>query len=251
MEKRITGEKVRIDENSVHSFFDNRQNKKLPHRYNYVNYQDSNPELVLERDKIEKERVGKYFPVGADDFILDIGCGVGRWGDLIIPLLKKGRYVGVDYTQYFIDIAKEQFAGNAQSVFLQGLFQDIELILKKSGEYRKYSRILVNGVLMYINDSSVEGCFNAVDNLLEEGGILYIRETAGMKERLTLQNFYSEDLTADYTVIYRSLHEYSGWLSKYFLSGGEYALIACGPTWDDAVDYMKQTSNWFWVLQKK
>lgn len=250
MDNRITGQKVPIDELSVHAFFDNRQNKKLPHRYNYVNYQDNNPELVFERDKKEKERVGKYFPISSDDFILDIGCGVGRWGDLIIPILAKGRYVGVDYTQYFIDIAKEHFAGSASSVFLQGMFQDIETVLKENNEYRKYSRILVNGVLMYMNDSSLEECLCSAGNLLGEEGILYIKETAGMKQRLTLKNYYSEELSADYTVIYRSLNEYTKLFSEHFFSGGGYALISCGPTWDDGADYRKQTANWFWIIQK-
>lgn len=55
MEKRIKGKIVDIKDQSTKDFFNNRKNKNLPHRYNYVNYQDDEPEKVLERDRIEKK----------------------------------------------------------------------------------------------------------------------------------------------------------------------------------------------------
>ena len=96
MGKRINSEVIDIDVQSTKAFFDNRKKKELPHRYNYVNYQDDKPEVALERDRIEKGKIERFIHFKESDYILDIGCGVGRWGDAIIPQLNSGKYVGVD-----------------------------------------------------------------------------------------------------------------------------------------------------------
>ena len=56
---RVKGKILEI--NGTHDFFDHRTDKVLPHRYNYVTYQDSNPVLALERDAFEKNKISKYF----------------------------------------------------------------------------------------------------------------------------------------------------------------------------------------------
>ncbi len=250
MEKRIVDKEVILDDRRVKSFFDNRENKKLPHRYNYVNYQDDNPSLAVERDKIEKERIKPYFHVDEDSMVLDIGCGVGRWGDEFVPELKQtGKYVGIDYTKFFIDIANNHFNDEKNASFLVGSFQNVCEVLKNSSEYRKYDRILINGVLMYINDRDIPQCLKSVEELLNTDGMLYIKESVGTNHRLTLNEFPSKELEADYSVIYRSLKEYSRLFTEYFLGMG-YTMIAAGATWDDYFDYEKETTNWYWILKK-
>lgn len=247
---RIKGDFLEISDDAVKEFFDNRKQKSLPHRYNYVNYQDNNPKLALERDRIEKEKVLKFFPVSGEDRVLDIGCGVGRWGDYVVPLLKSGRYVGVDYTEYFIELAEKQFSGNERAHFIKGSFQQLRQVLEEAGENERFSRILVNGVLMYMNDDDILSSLKSCDDLLEDHGLLYVKESAGISERLTLNKFYSEDLGVSYSVIYRSLKEYTDYLVKAFLCGG-YVLVACMPTWEDRIDYGAETSNYMWILKKE
>lgn len=248
-EERVIGKEVTLDEKDVKNFFDDRKNKKLPYRYNYVNYQDNHPEKVLVRDKIEKERITKYLSVNANDHVLDIGCGVGRWGDYIVPRLENGRYVGVDYTQYFIDLARQDFENDERATFINGRFQELSSCLKQNGEFREYNRILINGVLMYINDADLCVSFEEVEKLAGPECIIYLRESVGVKKRLTLNKFYSEELGARYSVIYRSISEYSSIISKYLLSKG-FFILACGPTWNDGIDYSCETDNWYWIIQR-
>lgn len=249
MSTRVIREKVEIDSGKVREFFENRRGKDLPHRYNYVNYQDGNPALAIERDGEEKAKVGKYLHFRGTDKVLDVGCGVGRWGDLVVPLLTTGRYVGVDYVEYFLDLAREHFQDNTVTRFCRGEFRDITEVLKENGVYEEYNVILLNGILMYINEGELTTCLRQADDLLRDGGLLYIKESVGMEERLTLKEFYSEELNAEYNVIYRSLKEYTAIISEYFLRR-EYTLLTCQATWDAVVDYDKETSNWFWILKK-
>ena len=140
MGKRINSEVIDIDVQSTKAFFDNRKKKELPHRYNYVNYQDDKPEVALERDRIEKGKIERFIHFKESDYILDIGCGVGRWGDAIIPQLNSGKYVGVDYTQDFIDIAENHFQ-NMKSKFICAPFQTLKTSLEKEKILREYDVI--------------------------------------------------------------------------------------------------------------
>ena len=39
--------------------------------------------------------------IQSENSVLDIGCGVGRWGDEIVKILKTGKYIGIDYSKEF------------------------------------------------------------------------------------------------------------------------------------------------------
>ena len=247
---RVKGDSVLIDNGDVSCFFKNRIKKELPHIYNLVNYQDDNPELVLKRDKLEKEKVGKFFKISPDDYVLDIGCGVGRWGDAVIPTLEEGKYVGVDYTEEFVKIVAQRFMPyKRNSAFITGSFQELSETLIKNKEDHKYTKIIINGVLMYINDKDIKKCLGSLNDFMDESVEIYIKESVGIKERLTLRNYYSNELTSTYNAIYRSLCEYNEFFTNILLPMG-FTNIICGPTWDDGIDYSKETSNWFWIFKR-
>ena len=131
MEKnqRIKNEKIHIDDKQVKKFFDDRVNKKLPYLLNYTNYQDNHPELVLERDKYEKQRIEPLLNLQSDSRVLDIGCGVGRWGKHVLRRISsKGCYTGVDYSDGLLKLAGENlnfFRGGDNCLFYKGDFQEI------------------------------------------------------------------------------------------------------------------------------
>ena len=177
-DERISGKSVHIDDETVHSFFEERTSKKLPHRYNYVIYQDSNPDLALERDAYEKKKMLPLLDLRSDSRVLDIGCGVGRWGDAVVKVISDGRYVGVDYSKDFLEIAKENLPSD-KCRLLSGSFQELSSILESSGETEKYNAILINGVLMYLNDEDLISCMKTAADLLKENGVVYIKESVG------------------------------------------------------------------------
>ena len=57
-ESRLKGSRVDIDYQDTLNFFNGRGNgKPLKHKYNYVLFQDDNPELAVERDLYEKKKI--------------------------------------------------------------------------------------------------------------------------------------------------------------------------------------------------
>lgn len=250
LEDRIVGTAVAINDLNTRSFFEKRTQKKLPHRYNYVIYQDANPELALERDVYEKEKIGGLLDLKYDDLVLDIGCGVGRWGDEVIKYLTQGKYVGIDYSGELLKIAEQNFKDTDKCCFVQGSFQNVEQVLKEHEQAIEYDKILINGVLMYINDEEISNCLESVNHLLKKNGRIYIKESVGIQKRFTLKDFYSEELSSNYNAIYRGLKEYEE-LFKQSFSSQKYDVISNGVTWHKEQENRKETTSYYWIFKKK
>lgn len=247
--ERVAGTSVHIDNERTKEFFESRTDKKLPHRYNYVIYQDNNPELALERDKYEKQHMKEMLDIQPENSVLDIGCGVGRWGDEIVKILKTGKYIGIDYSREFLQIAEQNLADSGKCFFAQGTFQNIEQVLDEHGWKRAYDRIFINGVLMYINDEEIGECLKSVDALLAQHGKIYIKESVGVLKRFTLKDFYSSELGSCYNAIYRALQEYEELFKVYFPTE-KYEVQFSGTTWQQQQENRKETTSYYWVIKK-
>lgn len=247
---RIIDQKVDIDITTVHNFFDNRVNKKLFHRYNLVNYQDDHPELALQRDKAEKAKILPYIKPDSSSRILDIGCGVGRWGDELVQQLSDGIYVGVDYSQNLIDVAKKAALDDNSSnkrKYYVGSFQQIKNVLQTNGETDLFDIIIVNGVMVYINDCDVYNCINSITDLIKPNGRIYIKESVGVDSRYTLKDIYSNELTSNYSAIYRSIKEYRELFTNCFSA---YKLVSEGETFaENGLNNRKETTSYYWIYE--
>ena len=241
---RVKGERVAIDEVAVKAFFSHRHEKKLPHRLNYTNYQDAHPDLALERDAAEKEKILPLLSLHPGMRVLDIGCGVGRWCEAV--LAAGADYVGVDYTQSFLDIAAEAQPAGSHCTWVCSDFQHVEEALQKAKIAMPFDCILVNAVFMYINDEDIPICLSQADRLLARGGMIYLRESVSHTDRLTLDSIYSEELTSDYSAIYRSIQEYASYWNDY-LPG--YRILKEDERQRELV-IRKETTSYAWLLQK-
>lgn len=105
---RIIGRKEDISYDSVAQFFEQRGNRRLKHKYNYVIYLDDSPEVAIQRDKQVKELLGQKLNIERGMTVLDIGCGIGRWGEWFCP--KGVCYVGIDGNAKMIERAEENLA---------------------------------------------------------------------------------------------------------------------------------------------
>lgn len=244
-DSRIYGKEIALDSQKVHDFWMHRIEKKLPYDYNLVNFQDRNPERAIKRDRIEKDKIRCFLSIKPGDSFLDIGCGIGRWCDEILPLLETGRYVGIDYTEAFIRKATYRYKDDSRCFFFQGDFLNLNEVLKQNGIDFKFDKVFINGVLMYINDSDIGKCLSNLNHCIKDGGIVYVKESVGMKQRMTLSDYYSDELDANYSVIYRTIHQYETAFDSYI---DNKVIYACGPTFEDSIDYQCETSNWFWVM---
>lgn len=252
MEKtgRIINAEIDVDDEQVHNFFDNRVKKKLYHRYNLVNYQDNNPTLALERDKQEKGKITPLLNISGNMRILDIGCGVGRWGDELVPYLVNGIYVGVDYSEHLIQVAQKAAEDNGSAEkrkYCVGSFQNLEKILSDQNVKSPFDLIIINGVLMYINDCDLEQCLGILPELLSETGRIYTKESVGIYDRLTLKDIYSEELSSQYSAIYRSKKEYDNIFGKHF---SNMIIISEGDTFDNNnLHNRKETTSYYWIFE--
>ncbi|WP_314620303.1 class I SAM-dependent methyltransferase [uncultured Selenomonas sp.] len=250
--ERVRGKKISLDTDKVKEFFDARRKKELPYLYNYTNYQDNRPELALERDRAEKARIAPLLDVDKEALILDIGCGVGRWGDeFAAHLVGKGRYIGVDYSEGILQLAKEHAEKRRNFEFYCACFQEICRALPLKYQGRIFDRILVNGVLMYINDDDLRACLESVKQLLADGGVVYIKESVSCGARLTLNQIYSEELTHDYSAIYRGIGEYEALWKEHFPADEGWKIASHGEVWDSALSSRRETTSYFWLVQRQ
>ena len=246
-EKRIKGGKYKIRD--MQDFFEKRAARKLSHRYSYSIYHDNAPEVAMERDEFEKKKILPFLNMKAEDMILDIGCGVGRWADAFLPLLSSGKYVGVDFSSSVLDIAKEHFGEDDRLSFLRGSFQELIPVLDNASLAVPYDIIMINGVLMYINDDEINDCLSCIKTLLGKNGTVYIKESIGVEERFTLKDFYSDEMKTEYSAIYRSKDEYTVLLDETF-DEKNYKKINEGFTWEGINWDRKETESYYWIIRR-
>lgn len=203
---RIYDGKVELDSQSVKSFFEERGRSLNPaNPLTSVMYQDHNPELAKARDAHEKAEVLPLLRLAASDTVLDLGCGIGRWADVLAERVK--RYHGIDFSTALIAQAQARHAAPHLS-FQQLAVEDVSpASLNAEGDF---SRILIAGVLLYLNDSQLEQALRGASACAASQSMLYLREPIALEQRLTLKEFWSEELGATYNAIYRTraeLHE--------------------------------------------
>lgn len=248
---RIVDENVALDTESVKGFFDRRIQKKLPYLCNYVNYQDAHPEVAVKRDRFEKERILPLLSLRPGIRVLDIGCGVARWAEALLPFVSEnGVYVGVDFSEEILSLAKEHFHQEKNCHFFCAAFQDLLDKLPPALLEKKFQLILINGVFMYINDQDISVCCRNVHKLLDADGMIYLKESVGIHHRLTLDKIYSEELGSQYSAIYRSIEEYNEIVKNDFLDRG-YQQLYAEELWKDQLKVRKETTAYFWLLKKQ
>lgn len=199
---RVNGTKVELDESVVRSFFDRRGATADPQKiYTSVLYQDSSPQLAAQRDAFEKVKIEPLLALDSTCRVLDVGCGVGRWADEIHPTVKA--YVGVDASANMIEVARQRRLEPHVSFFALPAEE-----LGKLPDMEAFDRVIIAGLLIYMNDNQVYRFLEALTGRVGEFCKIYLREPVAMRERLTLQGYWSKELSAEYNAIYRTRHEY-------------------------------------------
>lgn len=211
---RILGEKKNISYDDVKNFFDERGSQEKKHIYNYVMYLDDKPEVAIKRDKQGKERMSKLISVTPDMKVLDVGCGVGRWGEFFLE--KGAYYVGVDGNSKMIERAEDNLKNYNNKNLIVSNLQNMEQALINSEISTKFDIIFVSGVFMYLNDEDCLNVMKTMAKLSAENAVVCIIESMSNDERLTLDKFYSGELNQNYSAIYRTISEYKELMNNAF-----------------------------------
>lgn len=249
MAGRVYGEKVDIDYGSTLSFFESRgDGKELGSKYNYVLFQDDEPGIAVERDRQEKEKICSALDWEGGGTVLDIGCGIGRWGEAV---LEKGwKYTGIDYSRKLLGIAEENLKGyGGMKTLLHGSFQEFKETFLKEGVERKFQKVFINGVMMYVNDEDLEKGLSDILEACSDKCQVYLKESMAAGERLTLDRFHSESLSQDYTAIYRSITEYKELVGRYFIQDG-FVIKEEGALFEEGLRNRKETLDYYFILER-
>ena len=236
MDNRIYGEIVDIDSESVQNFYDCRaQNVSGNTPYSAVLLSDHAPELIEEQMKIEEELLFPRLKISTQSRVLDIGCGIGRWAERIIPVCDY--YYGIDFSQNMIDIAKKRISRlkknnyafenmSFQKLTEDRSFESDTVVTSVNGEdfgvrltKFKFNHVIISGILMYICDHDIRASFSNLRRFLDETCVIFVWEPCGIGQRLTLKDFPSEALNGSYNVIYRTRSEYDDFF-KIFMEYG-------------------------------
>lgn len=195
--------KPSIKQKEVLNFFEQRAKKANILGYKQaVIYQDKNPKLAEERDKIEKEILLPKFELSGEERILDIGCGTGRWAEVLKD--KVAYYHGVDACKGLIEIAINNFS-QANTKFTCLKAENISL--ENIDDKKLFNRIINIGIMMYLNEPQLKQYLMAIPELISKDGIFVIREPIAVEKRLTLDMHYSDDMEQSYSAIYRTEEE--------------------------------------------
>ena len=248
MKDRVLRDRVALNYEAIQKFFDDRgDNQALKSKYNYVLFQDQEPELAVRRDAQEQEKIGALLSLQKPLRVLDVGCGIGRWGEYL--LAHGAYYVGIDGSAKMIERAEQNLKPHDAKRLATGFFQDLLSILVELGETEPFDLILVNGVFMYLNDEDFEQALQDIQRVAGKDCEIYVKESVGVKERLTLNQFFSEELHQQYSAIYRSIAEYRESFETSLTVA--YDLVQEGMLFDDDLRNHKETTDYYFVWKRR
>jgi 2-polyprenyl-3-methyl-5-hydroxy-6-metoxy-1,4-benzoquinol methylase len=198
---RLYGEKKDINSDKVKDFFNKRATKDVESNLSIVLFQDK--ENSERRNREEAQLVADKIDF-SDKKVLEIGCGIGRWAEFFHDSCSS--YLGLDYSENLVDIAKDSHDFDDCKFQVMSAF-DIktdELLVEPP-----FDVVLISQVLMYINDEDVSVIMDEINEVVSDEKQIFITEPISCMDcRLTLKDFYSDELDTDYNAIYRTENEY-------------------------------------------
>ncbi len=244
---RIKKVPTSIDYEQTRLFFNKRADKyQESNPYSVTMYQDSNPVLVEERNKAEMRKLLPLLRLDVESRVLDVACGIGRWSDAITTQIDE--YCGIDFSENLIELAQKR-SHAANRSFLVGSANELQHVLV-SNQKGKFNRILMIGIFMYINDQELVSVMEQLIEVSAEHAIICIREPLGIDERLTLKDFYSEELKDHYNAIYRTRTEVVNVLHNTLLKAG-FRMTQSGFLFsDDELNNRKETAQYYFILER-
>ena len=252
MEQRTQDTRIKknienIDYEQTLNFFNKRADKyKEENPYSVTMYQDDNPTLVEKRNRAETEKLLPLLRLDDESKILDIACGIGRWSDAITTRIAE--YCGMDFSENLIKLAKSRPHEENRSFYV-GSAERLKEVLTANQKSR-FNRILLMGILIYINDRDLMSIMNQLVEVSEEHSVICIREPLGIDDRLTLKGFYSEELKDNYNAIYRTRDELMGVFEKTLLQAGFKITKSDFLFSEDALNNRKETAQYYFVLER-
>jgi 2-polyprenyl-3-methyl-5-hydroxy-6-metoxy-1,4-benzoquinol methylase len=243
---RIKNDKLELAYNSTKAFFARRAHKfNVNNPYSVTMFQDNDPELVRQRNQYEVVKLGKLLQIDPSCTVLDMACGIGRWADFFSGKVK--RYLGIDFSEELIRLARSRTVDPSIS-FQVGSVTEIDALLDSE---QQFNRVLLVGILMYLNDDDVASTMAQLEHHCEPGTLICIREPIGTSYRLTLKDFYSSELEDTYNAVYRTRDELVGLMTPTLLDKG-FSIAEEGCLFEDtALNNRVETVQYYFILKRQ
>lgn len=212
MSNRIYGEKVKISADDMQSFWCKRASMYSEKGSSTVILGDQNTQRAQMENEFDQEHIMPQLNITKTSRVLDVGCGVGRVAEMILP--QCGFYYGVDYSKEMTEIAKQVCDKVKQNSPEAGSYTFCHMSLYETvqqppsffgGQFDVY---IMMGICMYMNDVELAQSFQLIPHLLKDQAIILFQESMGLNRRLTLDRISSEALQSSYSAIYRTKDEY-------------------------------------------
>ena len=249
-ETRVYEKKLDINTNNTRKFYDERAKEiaRMECPYTSVLLGDQNPKHAEEWNIYEKEFILPHLKIDKSSEVLDVGCGMGRWAETIIPMVSF--YLGTDFSSEMIQVARKRCIFSDKDYEFYNLsFQELAQAPGTFLQERKFNRVIVSGVCMYINDSEIEQCYKGLVRLLDEHCVLFLNETVAVEKRLTLNEHPSEALKTTYDVIYRTIKEYNEYYNIFLDNGFRIEKQEFLPHLNNEKGY-SETERWYTILKR-
>lgn len=246
---RSKGERIDIDYSSTQAFFDKRGKAEYANVLSATMYQDDNPDLVAQRDATEKSVLAPQLQLDAHSRVLDIGCGIGRWGWFVHDQAPQAQYLGIDFSASLVDKAEAEARRRAKpqlrfQVMSATAIEPEALVLAPP-----YDLVIISGLLIYLNDQDCLKLLTQAAQLCAPGGRIYLREPVGVADRFTLDRFYSTELQHEYSAIYRTIDELQQLLQR-ALSATPFSVRAADFLFAAALEKRAETRQYYTILEK-
>ena len=102
---------------------------------------------------------------------------------------------------------------------------------------------------MYLNDVDYYQALQDMYSLCASECEIYVKESMGIKERLTLDKIYSQSLTQSYSAVYRSIEEYR--LSLLEVFGRDFSIESEGHLYKTELENRKETVDYYYILKRE
>ena len=127
-------------------------------------------------------------------------------------------YHGIDFSGSLIEYACSRLGQTPNVTFQVLAAQDVSP--ERIAVNTRFSLIIISGLLIYLNDEVCEQTLANITTCCETSARIYIREPVGLESRLSLVNYYSEELHTHYNAIYRTEAELFELFNRTILASG-------------------------------
>ncbi len=241
---RIYKKKTEIDVSKTREFFERRgEDVSIKHPLTSVLYQDKNPSLAEERDKYEKSIAKPLLGLTKEDDVLDVGCGIGRWSEVAEDI---SSYLGTDFSDSLISVAKSN--NLAPNVSFKSLAAE-DIDPSCFSPPRTFNKVIIAGLLIYLNDNAVKKALMGINKCCRNNALIYLREPVAIKERLTLKEYWSDELMSDYSAIYRTKSELDEIFQETLLQTG-FKISYQKPLYPEHLNNRVETQQYVFVFER-